>query len=133
VSTVPKTKFAFRVNDLVRIVEQPAGSLFPVQGLVGYIEEIQGPKAIVNVLSAQGQMGASGPVPLTHLETVTDPLWVAAKSHHDARITAIEAEGEARRTAWLKRVSTVAKRFGLSPKKVQDIYDLLKSDDMPLR
>lgn len=120
----------FRVNDLVLIETQTIPML---NGKVAVIEEITGKKAHVNVIDLGGEVIDAGFVSLAELSRVTDPKWQVAHDKMMSRFNAIDEAVEAHAIAWKKRVATVAKRFGLSPKKVQDIYDLLSAPNMPTR
>lgn len=72
-----------QVNDLVKIVKQPPNQIVQIQGLNGYIAEIEDADGVKRVsfkeLRPAGQTGGGGSVPLDCLELLSGPELLQAK------------------------------------------------------
>ena len=110
-------------GDIVRVFKQPKDMYHQVEGEIGFIEETNKTHASIMALRPDGSCGGGGRVPLDCLTLETDPAWLRAKKAYDARMDALRKEYDLRTKRYNKVLKHVAKKYNISKKKAENIYN----------
>lgn len=115
----------FKGGDVVRIFKQPEDQRVHLQGKVGVVDEAGGSMVHFIELKLDDGCGGRGNVPMSCLETVTDPRWIKARDDRnrkmDERIAAMNEEQKKREQATETARKIVGKAFGIDDARVEHI------------